>query len=271
MPSVLVIGEDVGQLGGRLPRDGRAAGALRRRSLRRHAARGGRHPRHRDRPLHGGLAARVRDAVRRVQLPVARPAHQPRRPLPLAHAREDVLPDRDPHAVRRRRARARAPRRLARDVLRAHARREGRHPVEPGRREGPPRRRDPRSRPGRDLRAEAPLPHAKGEVPDGEHVVPLGEARVAREGTDVTFVAYGAMVPLAESAADALAGEASVEVLDIRTLKPLDEDVAARLGGEDGQGRARPGGAAGRADTQPRSRRSSPRRRSTTSAARSCA
>jgi pyruvate/2-oxoglutarate/acetoin dehydrogenase E1 component len=65
---------------------------------------------------------------------------------------------------------------------------------------------------------------AKGEVPDGEHVVPLGQARVAREGTDITFVAYGAMVPLAESAADALAGEASVEVLDIRTLKPLDEE-----------------------------------------------
>jgi pyruvate/2-oxoglutarate/acetoin dehydrogenase E1 component len=65
---------------------------------------------------------------------------------------------------------------------------------------------------------------AKGEVPDGEHVVPLGEARVTREGTDVTFVAYGAMVPLAESAADALSEEASVEVLDIRTLKPLDEE-----------------------------------------------
>jgi pyruvate/2-oxoglutarate/acetoin dehydrogenase E1 component len=65
---------------------------------------------------------------------------------------------------------------------------------------------------------------AKGEVPDGEHVVPLGQARVAREGTEITFVAYGAMVPLAESAADALEGEASVEVLDIRTLKPLDEE-----------------------------------------------
>ncbi len=66
---------------------------------------------------------------------------------------------------------------------------------------------------------------AKAEVPAGEHVVPLGEARVAREGTDVTFVAYGAMVPLAERAADALAGEASVEVLDVRTLKPLDEEA----------------------------------------------
>jgi pyruvate dehydrogenase E1 component beta subunit len=63
----------------------------------------------------------------------------------------------------------------------------------------------------------------RGEVPEGEHVVPLGKARIAREGTDVTLVAYGAMVPLSEQAADGLDGEASVEVLDIRTLKPLDE------------------------------------------------
>src|SRR5204863_5864952 len=61
--------------------------------------------------------------------------------------------------------------------------------------------------------------------PDGEYVVPLGEARVVREGDDVSFVAYGAMVPLAEQAADELAGEASAEVLDIRTLKPLDEEA----------------------------------------------
>jgi len=64
---------------------------------------------------------------------------------------------------------------------------------------------------------------ARGEVPEGEHVVPLGEARVAREGSDVTLVAYGAMVVVAERAADALEGEASCEVLDLRTLKPLDE------------------------------------------------
>jgi len=66
---------------------------------------------------------------------------------------------------------------------------------------------------------------ARGEVPDGEHVVPLGQARVVREGTDVTLVAYGAMVPLAERAAEALAGDASAEILDLRTLKPLDEDA----------------------------------------------
>jgi pyruvate/2-oxoglutarate/acetoin dehydrogenase E1 component len=65
----------------------------------------------------------------------------------------------------------------------------------------------------------------RSEVPEGEHVVPLGKARLACTGDDVTFVAYGAMVPLCERAADALADEASVEVLDIRTLKPLDEDA----------------------------------------------
>ena len=63
----------------------------------------------------------------------------------------------------------------------------------------------------------------RGEVPEGEHVVPLGRARLAREGSDLTIVAYGAMVRVAEQAADAL--DASVEVLDIRTLKPLDEEA----------------------------------------------
>jgi pyruvate/2-oxoglutarate/acetoin dehydrogenase E1 component len=63
----------------------------------------------------------------------------------------------------------------------------------------------------------------KGEVPEGEHVVPLGQARFAREGSDVTLVAYGSMVPVCEHAADAL--HASVEVLDVRSLKPLDENA----------------------------------------------
>jgi len=62
---------------------------------------------------------------------------------------------------------------------------------------------------------------ARGEVPEGEHVVPLGRARLAREGDDLTIVAYGAMVAVAERAAGAL--DASVEVLDLRSLKPLDE------------------------------------------------
>ena len=65
---------------------------------------------------------------------------------------------------------------------------------------------------------------ARGPVPEGEHVVELGRARVARTGSDVTLVAWGAMVAVCERAADALAGTASVEVLDLRTLKPLDEE-----------------------------------------------
>ncbi len=75
---------------------------------------------------------------------------------------------------------------------------------------------------------------ARGPVPAGEHVVPLGRARVAREGSDLTLVAWGAMVPLCERAAEELAGEASVGVLDLRSLKPLDEEAvlaaAARTG-----------------------------------------
>ena len=64
----------------------------------------------------------------------------------------------------------------------------------------------------------------KGDVPDGEHVVPLGQARLVREGTDVTLVAYGSMVPLCERAADALDG-VSAEIVDLRSLKPLDEET----------------------------------------------
>jgi pyruvate/2-oxoglutarate/acetoin dehydrogenase E1 component len=66
---------------------------------------------------------------------------------------------------------------------------------------------------------------ARGEVPEGEHVVPLGKARIAREGDDLTIVAYGTMVGVAERAAEALADRAAVEVLDVRSLKPLDEEA----------------------------------------------
>jgi pyruvate/2-oxoglutarate/acetoin dehydrogenase E1 component len=62
---------------------------------------------------------------------------------------------------------------------------------------------------------------SRGEVPEGEHVVPLGEARIAREGSDVTLIAYGAMVPVCEEAADSL--DVSSEIIDIRSLRPLDE------------------------------------------------
>jgi len=65
---------------------------------------------------------------------------------------------------------------------------------------------------------------ASGEVPDGDHRVPFGKARTVREGTDVTLFAYGAMVPPSAEAAEALATDGiSTEVIDLRSLVPLDE------------------------------------------------
>jgi len=62
-----------------------------------------------------------------------------------------------------------------------------------------------------------------GEVPDGEHLVPFGQAAVRREGGDVTIVALGYMVGLAMNAAEKLAAEGiQAEVIDPRTLNPLD-------------------------------------------------
>ncbi len=62
-----------------------------------------------------------------------------------------------------------------------------------------------------------------GDVPEGEHAVPFGEAAVRREGADVTIVATGWTVGRALAAAEALAGEGiSAEVIDPRTLNPLD-------------------------------------------------
>jgi pyruvate dehydrogenase E1 component beta subunit len=68
----------------------------------------------------------------------------------------------------------------------------------------------------------------RGEVPDAdEHLVPFGEARVAREGSDVTLVGVSRMVRTCERAAETLAGEHGVqaEVIDPRTLRPLDLDT----------------------------------------------
>jgi len=65
---------------------------------------------------------------------------------------------------------------------------------------------------------------AKGEVAEGRFQVPLGQARVAREGTDLTVITYGAMVLTALEAVDDLDG-ASVEIIDLRSLVPLDVDA----------------------------------------------
>lgn len=70
----------------------------------------------------------------------------------------------------------------------------------------------------------------KCEVPDGEHLVPLGKAAVLREGADITVIALAAMVPKALKAAETLAAEhgISATVIDVRSLVPLDTQTLLR-------------------------------------------
>jgi pyruvate dehydrogenase E1 component beta subunit len=66
----------------------------------------------------------------------------------------------------------------------------------------------------------------RGDVPEGDYVVPLGKARLVREGTDCTVIAWSAAVEVAKQAADDAAEKGvSVEVVDLRTLVPLDMDT----------------------------------------------
>ena len=66
----------------------------------------------------------------------------------------------------------------------------------------------------------------EGEVPDEAYRIPFGEANIVREGKDLTFVAFGAMVQRALAVANTLAADGiSVEVVDPRTTSPLDEDT----------------------------------------------
>jgi len=70
------------------------------------------------------------------------------------------------------------------------------------------------------------LYNTKGEVPEGEHIVPLGRADIKREGTDVTLICHSKTVSVALKAADQLASDGiSSEVLDLRTIRPLDTDA----------------------------------------------
>ena len=68
------------------------------------------------------------------------------------------------------------------------------------------------------------LTQAEGEVPEGEHVVPLGKASIVRAGRDVTLISYAKTVHTCMDAAAKLAEQGvSAEVIDLRSLKPLDE------------------------------------------------
>lgn len=66
----------------------------------------------------------------------------------------------------------------------------------------------------------------KGEVPEGEYLVPIGKAAVRREGTDVTIVSFNKMMEEVKKAAEELAKDGiSAEVIDLRTIRPLDHET----------------------------------------------
>ena len=114
----------------------------------------------------------------------------------------------------------------------------------------------------------------RGEVPEGEdHVVPFGKAAIRREGRDVTIVGVSRMAVTAERAAEQLAErhEIEAEVIDPRTLRPLDLDTILASRAQDQPLRDRRGGLAARRRRREHRRARSRSRRSTTSTRRSAA
>ncbi len=88
----------------------------------------------------------------------------------------------------------------------------------------------------------ATLYQMRGEVPDGDYTVPIGKSTVQRPGRDVTIVTYSKMLEISIKAADQLAKEGiEVEIVDLRSLRPLDMEPVIEVVQED-----QPGGDRGR-------------------------
>jgi pyruvate/2-oxoglutarate/acetoin dehydrogenase E1 component len=68
-------------------------------------------------------------------------------------------------------------------------------------------------------------PRATADVPDGDYLVPIGKAQVVREGSDVTVVTLSLSVHHALDVADKLSADIDIEVIDLRSLVPLDRDT----------------------------------------------
>ena len=88
--------------------------------------------------------------------------------------------------------------------------------------------------------AESGAVDATSEIPDGDYVVPLDKAAVRRQGGDVTILAWLLMLHHSLQAAEQLAAEGiAAEVIDVRSLSPLDYETIGGLGAEDRPGRRR--------------------------------
>ena len=130
-------------------------------------------------------------------------------------------------ALRRRRAHARAPRRLGRGAVHAHARAHRGRAVERRRRQGAAGQRDPQRRPGARLRADPVLPHGGRRPRRRARRSPRSAPTSCATGDDAVVITWGAMVDVALAASDAAleARGAEVGVVDLRTLTPLDTET----------------------------------------------
>jgi len=148
------------------------------------------------------------------------PTLRPRRPHAQPYPRDSELPNGGANAIRRRHPPAGAPLGELRGPIPQHAGFQGGRAVKPIRRQRPPDLGVLFMEPKRVYRA------FREAVPAEAYTVPLGRAAVAREGTDVTLIAWGAMVRVCLDASEVLAREEiSAEVVDLRTLNPLDRET----------------------------------------------
>src|SRR6266508_4545369 len=206
-----------------LPHHRRPAQGLRRAAGHGHPAGRVRHHRHLHRAGHPRLPPRARDAVRRLQLPRARPDLQPPGQVPEPVQGLPVHAGGRTHPLRRRHRLGRAPLREPGDALRSHRRAQGRGPVDAG------------SLLRESIEIDDPVIFlepkrrywAKQEIDLPIRTEPIGRANVLVQGDDCTLVAYGPMVKLALDDAQAAAEEGlgSLEVIDLRSLVPFDEDT----------------------------------------------
>ena len=193
-----------------------------------------------------GLVPDPGDPVRRLHLPGLRPDRQRAGEVPLPLRRRVPGQAGHPHAGRRRHPRRALPLAVARVALHPRGRAQGRLPVEPARRQGAAPRVDPRSRSGALLRAEAHLPRRQGRGARGRlHGAARQGARSCAQGKDVTVARLGR---------DALRGDrrrgrgrrsrgSTCEVVDLRTLWPVDIDTIVASVEEDRARRRRARGA----------------------------
>ena len=134
------------------------------------------------------------------------------------------VPDGRPRPVRRRRPRRALPLAVGRGVLHPRAGSQGRHPVDPVRRQGSAQDAIRDEDPVLFFEHKKMYRSVRGDVPAEDYTIPLGKAQVTHPGTQITVVAYGLMAHYALEAADRVEEDGiSVEVVDVRTLRPLDK------------------------------------------------